>query len=334
MYAGCGYAGDFAGDPLAWVDSERVAWTDEGQETLRCIWTAAAGLPASSTWYLCRNGNVVTRGVEPAVDLAVSTPGTVDPYLAAVAVAPGVSDGSYEPLGAYSVNNLTTLASRYANHIRDQHRVAKDSLETELLYRATADAEPDLDGAAWETVASRPHETAALAYPAIYRFILAQRNKYGMITGHTDSWRVELDGAGDEVAVRPSDPEAVSIAAAGGGNFDVHAEYAYLADGTNAADTWLIYLTTGGGDPDPDLDTPTEVTMGKSGGRAVLDWTSSVPAADGVTGKVIVRTRRSGSPDVDSNNTVIESAVSSTAGPAAPSAGNAYFGAVAVQDQP
>jgi hypothetical protein len=44
--------------------------------------------------------------------------------------------------------------------------------------------------------------------------------------------------------------------------------------------------------------------MVKVDGGAVLSWTSETQAG-GTTGKVLVRTRRSGTPDTDSTNTAI-----------------------------
>ena len=332
MYAGVGRAGDFAGDPLLWVDSEMLGWVDVDEETIRAVWTAIAGLPGSSTWITYMDGVLQERGATSAEDFTVPTAGT-KPNIAAVAVAPGVSDGTYDPLGSEDVANISTLTGRYENHLRDQHRIAEDALAGLELFRASGGDEPDLDGSAWETFAALPHETAALTYPEVWKFVLARRNKYGMLSQNRKSWRVELDGAGDEVAIKPSAPTNIAIAAAAAGNFRITAEYDHRGDGDNAADTWAIFLTTDGGDPDPDVDTPIEVAMGQKAGRSILDYTSSIPAAHGYTGKVIVRARRAGSPDVDSSNATIYSATSSTAGPDAPAEGNAFFGAVAVQDQ-
>src|SRR5690349_1299822 len=80
------------------------------------------------------------------------------------------------------------------------------------------------------------------------------------------------------------------------------------------ADTFLIYLTADGSDPDPDLDTPTEVEMTKADGIARLDFTSDA-FSEGTTVKVIVRTRRSGTPNVDSSNVEIRSAIVTLIGP-------------------
>ena len=83
------------------------------------------------------------------------------------------------------------------------------------------------------------------------------------------------------------------------------------AIGARAADTWLIYLTSDGSAPDPDVDTPTEVAMVNIGGLARLDWDSTAYAA-GTTIKVIIRTRRTG--EADSTNTNILTATAAVDG--------------------
>jgi len=98
----------------------------------------------------------------------------------------------------------------------------------------------------------------------------------------------------------------------------VQAGYWPSGDGAGAADTWLIYVTDDGGDPDPELDTPTEVAMATDQRLArFLDWTSG-SYDDGDTIKVLVRTRRSGTPDVDSTNTTIYSVEANTDPPSTP----------------
>lgn len=331
MYAGCGYAGDLAGDPLLNVDVEKIAWIDVAKTQARTIWTGDSGLPAGYTWITYMDGILQERGAVPARDFTVPTPETM-PNLAAVAVASGVSDGSYDPLGSENVANLVTLAEIFRNQIRDQFRIEDDSLDQYELFKNTGDNEPDLSGLAYETFSSLPHTTAALSFPETHRFILCKRNKYGMLSQNRKSWRLELDGSGLEVAIRPSAPKSQAIAAGPGGAFVITAEYEYKSDGDNKADTWLIYLTTGGGNPDPAVDTPVEVTMKRLEATELLNYTSTT-YPNGTVGKVIVRTRREGTPDVDSNNSTIAGpATADAVGPSAPSEGGAFFGAVAKQE--
>lgn len=220
---------------------------------------------------------------------------------------------------------LTTFSGRN----EDLHRVIDDAQAQYELYRGTAEAEPDFDAAAFETFTSLPHTTAALAYPAIYKFVLRQRNKYGLLSRNIRSWRLELDGSGNQVTTPPSDPFDETLEAAAAGKVRVTAQYDYTADGAaTEADTFLVYLTTGGGNPDPSVDTPTEVTMVKADGIAHLDYTSGA-YSNGTIVKALVRVRQQGTPDVDSTNVNnLGPVTASTAGPAAPE-GAPFHGAVA-----
>jgi len=234
--------------------------------------------------------------------------------------------------GAFSIL-LACLATG-----RGRYRTMNDALTGYELYRGI-DAEPDFDSAPWETFTSLPHETAALdVAPAgterTYYFVLRARNKYGLASENVLSWTVTVDDAGAQVTTRPSAPAWYSVEPAAGGTALVTAEYFYTPDGAYAATKWLVYLTSDGSDPDPDLDTPTEVSMIKSDGVARLSWTSGA-LGDGATVKVIVRTRRvdAGPVNVDSDNTDIESTTADTDGPAAPSPAGIFFGSLYEQGQ-
>jgi len=221
--------------------------------------------------------------------------------------------------------------------LRGRYRVANDALARYELFRGI-DAAPDFDSAAWETFTTLPHETAALdPAPAgterTYHFVLRARNKYDLASSNVLAWTVTVDENGDQVVTRPSAPDSYDVEPAAAGAVLVTASYAYTPDGEDAATKWLIYITDDGSDPDPDLDTPTEVTMRKSDGTARLRWTSSA-FDDGDTIKVLVRTRRvdAGPVNVDSANTDIVSTTADTDGPAAP-AGGIFFGSLYKQGQ-
>jgi len=199
-----------------------------------------------------------------------------------------------------------------AGALRASYRVEDTSLEGYTLYRGV-DSEPDLTAAPWETFSTLPHDTAALAVSHTYYFVLRWRNRYGLESQNITSWVVELDGAGESEAVRPSAPFAVSIEPAAGGTVKVRAEYAYQVDGSNQADQWLIYLTNTGVDPNPGVDSPTVVTMTKEAGHAQLTWTST-GQGDGADVRVLVRTRRS-SDSVDSDNVDVYATEAETSGP-------------------
>lgn len=207
------------------------------------------------------------------------------------------------------------LLERTINRIRGTHSIENTAVELyEHYYSVTSP--PDLTGAPTETSASLPHTTAALGGGAGFYYLYTQKvNRWGLPSGPLQMTVIELGKVGEVIIRRPSAPVNVTIEAAASAAVRVTAEYRHGADEDRAADTWLIYLTNDGSDPDPDLDTPTEVSMVRADGVAYLDWTSS-NQGDGNTVKAIVRTARS-SDDRESSNTAI---VSTTATIDAPDA--------------
>jgi hypothetical protein len=229
--------------------------------------------------------------------------------------------------GRYRMTIPCTLSARGMN------RVANDALDRYGLFRGV-NAEPDLSATAspWATSATLPITTSALSAGNTYYFVLRKQNRWGIWSQNVASFRLELDGSGNEVAIPPSDPTAIAIEPAAAGTARVSAFYDYAADGINAADTWLIYLTSDGSDPDPLTDTPIEVPMVVNFGAAGLAYTTSA-FSEGATVKVIVRTRRCGTPDVDSVGTDIYSTTVTLLGPAAPGHPGAFLGTSYQQTQ-
>lgn len=203
-----------------------------------------------------------------------------------------------------------------------KYRVANDALERYELYRGT-DASPDFTAACLEVFPSLPHTTTnTFSADHTYHLVTRLRNKYNLLSQNIIETLIEIDAGGDEVAQRPSDPQTVTVEAAADGKARVHAQYAAGPDGDYAADTWLIYLTDDGGDPDPDVDAPTTETMTFSGGVAILNWLSAA-SDDEDTIKVLVRTRRidAGPVNIDSTGTTNYSVTANTDGPATVSGG-------------
>lgn len=243
----------------------------------------------------------------------------------------GVEDGGGSIELPHGVVTIGALTQRLAQ-ADPLHRVESTAYELYELYAGTGGNEPNLNGTPIATSATLPFNSGVLSFPETYKLVVVKRNRYGLKSRNVTSFTLELDAGGAVVATRPSTPEYEGLAVAAGGAFRVTAQYAYAADGANAADTFLVYLKTGGADPDPTMDTPVEVSMVKRDGVAHLDYTSGTNA-HGTVGKLIVRTRRQGSPDVDSSNLNIIGPVSADAtGPAAPT-GGAFFGSVAEQGQ-
>jgi hypothetical protein len=111
MYAGCGLAGDLAGDPLA-VGSQSIEWTDSTQTVLRARWTPTAADPAGVAYVLYRNGVRLFNDMQPPFEFPVLTPGVI-PNLAAAAVAPQFASFlSYDPIASANRANLITLVSK------------------------------------------------------------------------------------------------------------------------------------------------------------------------------------------------------------------------------
>ena len=160
-----------------------------------------------------------------------------------------------------------------------------------------------------------------------YHFATRKRNKFNLISQNIATWDLEVDEDGN-VLYNPAAPQNISITPAASAKALVKAQYIYDPDISNTATKWLIYFTDDGTDPDPDSDTPTEVTMYKANGIAHLNWLS--PAADhNDTLKVLVRTRVTiNGTDYDSQNTTIYSCTANDTGPAAPT-GRVFFDKVA-----
>jgi len=199
-------------------------------------------------------------------------------------------------------------------------RAANDALARYELYRGM-DAPADLDGSPWETFASLPHDSAALAASHVYHFVTRLRNAYNLVSRNITETVIGVDAGGLQVAVAPSAPIDLTLTPDAGGTVRARASYHYNPDGSNQATRFLIYLWLNGTGPDLAV-----VVMGKADGVAKLNWLS--PAFEhGATIQVLIKVRRidAGPVNVDSTNVTVLTATASTAGPAAP-AGHAVFG--------
>lgn len=223
---------------------------------------------------------------------------------------------------------------------RGMHHVP-DSDTPELCHYAAyhgVDALPDFTAAAYDTwddggaFADRALPAIALPGPgatATHYFAIRRTSRYGIQTlNETDqvgpAWSVTIDETGAVVATPPSAPEFQAEPAGAGGTIRVTAQYYYLDDlEADRADAFLVW-TKAGSAPDPDVDVAdAEVACYLVDGVGTLDWTSAAYAG-GTTVYVVVRTRRSGTPDVDSTNT--DTAVATTTAPTAPEHGALLLG--------
>lgn len=208
------------------------------------------------------------------------------------------------------------------------YRIAVDARARYELYIGVGSA-PDITGTPTETFTSLPHTTTAtLGVSTTNYLVTLQRNKYDLRSESLSTTIIRVNGSGVEIDVPPTAPTTIQWTAGLAGVFNLAATY-FSATDESPADTWLIYTTFNGVDPDPALDTPTEVDLFTDGGFAQLSWTSAAQIA-GTTGKVLVRVRRSGTPNSDSTNVDVYTATATTTGPTTPS-GRAHFRPVAEQ---
>lgn len=219
-------------------------------------------------------------------------------------------------------------ATEHTGDLRGLYRIANDALSVYELYRGV-DTEADLDGAPFETFASLPHTTAALAADHVYHFVLRLRNAFGLLVQNITETILTIDAGGDEVVTKPSNPEGVIVKQAADSKLNVTATYQPAEDGDNRADTWVIWKNDDDTDPDPDIDSPLDtVAMGDALGIEFLNFTT--PAVlDASPCRVVVRTRRS-SDSVDSSSVEVHSEIIDATGPVTPRWDTA-FGSFAAQ---
>lgn len=224
----------------------------------------------------------------------------------------------------YTLSGVT-----YTESLTGMFRIADNDIERYELFVGT-NAQPDFNGSPTETFTSLPY-TTTMSFTAgnTYYLVTQKRNKHNLVTDYRKTTVLTIDAGGNEQINPPSNPEVTTWEAAAGGAFYLEAVYFYNGDSEDQqADTWLLYITTNGVDPDPSTDTPVEVAMSVQNGEfadmaELLRYTTST-FAHGTTGKIIVRTRRSGTPDVDSNSLTVYTATATTAGPSAPTGGAFY----------
>jgi len=188
------------------------------------------------------------------------------------------------------------------------------------------DGIPDVKAAPDATSTSLPFTVALAAPPSgstIYRVICALENEYGIQSLNLYPRKFEIDSAGDQVTPDPTSPENTELKDSPGLKVAVISEYHKHEDGANAADTWDIYLTTDGTDPDPDIDSPTQVDMHGVGTTELLREILGAYAS-GSTIKAIVRVSRSGDGADDGNSTIYTMTMVTT--PDAPTGGSPFLG--------
>jgi len=275
--------------------------------------------------------HATARGANAALAAFLATARGADAVMADwLATARGSNIAGWDSWLATARGTAVDLAAQLVT-ARGAGRIA-DALARYELFRGVDEA-ADLAAAAWETFTTLPHATDPLDPSHTYHFVLRLRNSWALESQNITEWTVTVGADGTQSVTHPSDPFDVAIEPAAAGAVLVTASYAYREDGNDAATRWLVYLTSNGIDPVPGVDSPTVVTMKKADGIARLRWTSSA-FADGLTIKVLVRTRRidAGPVNADSTNTDVASTTSDTDGPVAV-AGDIMFGKIFRQEQ-
>jgi hypothetical protein len=335
-----------------WPDGTLAAWPDGTAMSWEPLYVCVLrGLSKVSTSISGSLRGAARTKVVFNIDLRGNSKATESYTLSTRGIAKVASPFTGALRGAAQCVQLFTLQARgiakapqwISAVLRGLGRSADDAMARYELFIGNG-TEPDPTGTPDATTTALPLESPALdAAPAgttrEYTLLLRRRNRwnlsslnrYSSAQNDTSSWRVTVDDTGAVVSVSPSAPTAIAAAAAAGGTVEVTAHYAYSADGTNAADTWLIYSTTDGTAPDPTTDTPDEVTINTGDGIAKLTWQSAA-LSNGTVVKALVRTRRSGSGGADSANTTIVSATVDTSAPSTPD-GDIFFSDLAAQEQ-
>jgi hypothetical protein len=205
----------------------------------------------------------------------------------------------------------------YNHNVRAWYRVANSDLALYELYIGV-DAAPDFTAAPAATSATLPF-SEAITPPGsgtnVLNYATRYVNQYGLSSFNEWAQSIEIDDNGDLVGSDVSAPINVTIESMAGGEVDITSQYPSAND-DDPADTWLYYLTTDGVDPDPDVDTPTEVLMTVQHLATPMRTYRHTfgPYAYGTTVKVIVRAKRS-SDSVESDNVAVTSHVVTTQNP-------------------
>ncbi len=180
-----------------------------------------------------------------------------------------------------------SAAVTYTDTLSGYYRIADASLARYELF-AGEDGLPDFSAPAVAT-GDLPL-SVSLSPGHTHYYALRERNAYDLSSFNVLCESKVIDGDGEEVIEVLSDPVVVSMESTAGGEVTVALRYADLVDEV-AADTWRLYATSDGTDPDPNTDTPTDSPMRASAlGRPQVENNVRLGPYDyGATVKVIAR---------------------------------------------
>lgn len=257
---------------------------------------------APSAVSLGATANVGTLG--PGQSVAV--------WLRRVLSSPSVSLGAVGQVTvAYTVDGVA-----YSEVLTGLYRVSDPSLAGYHLF-VGEDGLPDFSGASTAFSATLPM-VQALTPGARSYWCVREASEFGLSSQNTLCGMVNVGAGGEDDTEALTDPEVLSITSAPGGEVDVRLRYSGGMDAT-PADTWRLYVATGGTTPDPDVDTPTDTAMRVQGfGGPVAEAVISLgPYVYGATVKVIARVYSS-ELDAESDSTTVHSVTVSTQAPVGP----------------
>lgn len=286
---------------------------------------------------LARVGYSSFGSSEPGTAYILNPYTTMDSGIARVGYS---SFGSSEPgtftlYGSFGdeLSGEAMIFAGFGDSLSGLHRVANDSLARFELYHGVGGS-PDFTADPESTFTALPFTTSALTTDATHHFVLRQRNAWNLQSQNINEWVITTASDGSINATPPSDPVEIAAAASTAGTVTVTARYLYSADGSNAADSFLVYLAVNA-TPVIGLTVPIAVSMIKSDGIAKLSYTTAAQT-EGAVVNVIVRTRRTGvspSPNVDSIGTTVYSATATLLGPAEVTDPEIFQGTFAEQAQ-
>lgn len=150
-------------------------------------------------------------------------------------------------------------ATTYYNGQQTKHNTVQSSLDRYELY-AGVDANPTFTTAS-TTSATLPF-TYALSAPVSgtreHRYTVRKRNEYNLVSLNNYWRKTVVNSAGANVTSTLTSPQNTRLVQIGDGKLRLTSAYPYGLD-SSPATKWIVYTTTSGVDPDPAVDTATEV---------------------------------------------------------------------------
>lgn len=166
----------------------------------------------------------------------------------------------------------------YTDAIEGFYRIA-DAAQDQYEVWVGEDVVPDLSAAADATGALTL--SVAVASPVSgtkdINVTTRKRNDIGLLSQNSAYETITIDSGGNDVTKVLSTPTGLTLTAQPASEILLEAVYAAGTD-ASPADTWNVYLTTTGVDPDISTDTPTQYTMAASGSPGDIDGSFPVGA--------------------------------------------------------